>query len=434
VLTDWLDHQIDEIAGISDDTDRHRSGYKPLTFGDLKNKKFGDQRDKASNGKRADNITLRLVTSNLSQNQPYILPFREELFIFKKNEFSKFFPQRVVEYLVDYAQRKTQTHRLPQDYYFLPEADALPVIVATRLSLSFPVLLSAVPLYTIKAHKMLSVREGTSSNEIAIADLQINWFSDGGICSNFPIQFFDGWLPTRPTFGVNLTSLPEQGMADSSHVKWDSLSPTSSAVIPPNVEAIYLPKPEECPVTEYISFEKAAPGNEYRKPELFKFLWSIFSTAQNYRDNAQSVLPSYRERIVQIRLRDDEGGLNLTMPGDTIENVIQKGRDAGEKLRDEFDFEAHQWIRFRVLMRRMEESLVSMNTVMREHPFYQSLLDPTSYKQSYPYYPKQEDWAVSVAARLTQVGENIKGFIPPDLFAAEPSPLPEPVLRVTPEV
>src|SRR5205807_10418438 len=38
-------------------------------------------------------------------------------------------------------------------------------------------------------------------------DLLINWFSDGGICSNFPIQFFDAWLPKTPTFGINLAQL-----------------------------------------------------------------------------------------------------------------------------------------------------------------------------------------------------------------------------------
>lgn len=39
---------------------------------------------------------------------------------------------------------------------------------------------------------------------------------------------------------------------------------------------------------------------------LARFLFSIFTTAQVYRDNDQAMLPSYRERIVQIRLRDDE--------------------------------------------------------------------------------------------------------------------------------
>lgn len=31
-------------------------------------------------------------------------------------------------------------------------------------------------------------------------------------------------------------------------------------------------------------------------------IWSMFNTAMSYRDNAQLMLPSYKERAVQIRL------------------------------------------------------------------------------------------------------------------------------------
>jgi len=31
-----------------------------------------------------------------------------------------------------------------------------------------------------------------------IQDLHRHWFSDGGICSNFPIGLFDVWLPKTP--------------------------------------------------------------------------------------------------------------------------------------------------------------------------------------------------------------------------------------------
>src|SRR5207247_10138276 len=61
--------------------------------------------------------------------------------------------------------------------------------LAARMSLSFPVLLSEIPLWAI--------------------DIETNtWaqccFSDGGITSNFPIHFFDGPIPRWPTFGLNL--------------------------------------------------------------------------------------------------------------------------------------------------------------------------------------------------------------------------------------
>src|SRR5687767_15889975 len=61
-----------------------------------------------------------------------------------------------------------------------------------RMSLSFPGLLSAVPLYAVD-------RNG---DQTVVRHL----FSDGGISSNFPMHFSDSLLPKRPTFGVNLAS------------------------------------------------------------------------------------------------------------------------------------------------------------------------------------------------------------------------------------
>ncbi|MHC5916643.1 MAG: patatin-like phospholipase family protein, partial [Nostoc sp.] len=137
VLTDWLNDRLNDIAGI-------KGRSKPLTFGDLRCKKFDDNR------LTADNITLRMVTSNLSQNQPYVLPFKKDLFIFNRQDFAKLFPPQVLNYLISLDLQKRNGVILPKDYYFLPDADDLPVIVATRMSLSFPILLSAVRLYTIK--------------------------------------------------------------------------------------------------------------------------------------------------------------------------------------------------------------------------------------------------------------------------------------------
>ncbi|MER3469044.1 MAG: hypothetical protein C4314_03515, partial [Thermoflexus sp.] len=66
----------------------------------------------------------------------------------------------------------------------------LPVVVATRMSLSFPVLVSAVPLYTVRRSAVDRLR-AQGRNRLEPGDLQRNWFSDGGIASNFPIHLFD---------------------------------------------------------------------------------------------------------------------------------------------------------------------------------------------------------------------------------------------------
>src|SRR2546426_11877014 len=72
----------------------------------------------------------------------------------------------------------------------------LPIVVAARFSLSFPLLISANSLYS--PHPNTDI-------------LMTNWFSDGGITSNFPVHFFDSWFPGRPTFGLDLQSASGEG-------------------------------------------------------------------------------------------------------------------------------------------------------------------------------------------------------------------------------
>src|SRR5205823_4618247 len=84
---------------------------------------------------------------------------------------------------------------------------------------------------------------------------------------------------------------------------------------------------------------------------LAALLMAAFSTAQNFRDNTQANLPSYRERIVQVRLAKTEGGLNLDMPAETLKELAAKGEAAGELLLpagasnpDGFNLAHHQWV------------------------------------------------------------------------------------------
>ncbi|HYY99506.1 MAG TPA: hypothetical protein VE642_12975, partial [Pyrinomonadaceae bacterium] len=115
----------------------------PLTFGDLWG--LGDPGRDRKKGRKID---LRMMTSDLSQNQPYVLPFEQDLFIFDEREMRRYFPPGVVAHMAARA-RKRRGLRLPEGYHFLPRAKDLPVIFTTRLSLSFPVLISMAPLYTI---------------------------------------------------------------------------------------------------------------------------------------------------------------------------------------------------------------------------------------------------------------------------------------------
>src|SRR5205823_1442836 len=69
-----------------------------------------------------------------------------------------------------------------------PDARDVPLVVATRMSLSFPVLLGAIPLYAVDwghPDNQEARRQGKPPR------YERCWFSDGGICSNFPVHFFD---------------------------------------------------------------------------------------------------------------------------------------------------------------------------------------------------------------------------------------------------
>lgn len=534
VLIDWLNTHINDLAGK--DTDPKAA---PLTFGDLW--RFSPD----MNPERPDdrNIDLRMVTSNLSQNQPYVLPFEKSTFIFKEADFRRLFPEGVINHLKDpRVQPTTQGFHLPKGFYFLPAAKDLPVIVATRMSLSFPVLLGMVPLYTIsrgsskeemrfeiedgdekrpanivckrmvvrkwideqwaevseeemlrlvkieKASKILNLARkfaGTDKEEAKRLEdearkevgeeefarltkgemaepeqmridwevltedravelkphhMQINWFSDGGICSNFPIQFFDAWLPKRPTFGVNLTSqlskvVNTDGEVAKQKAEREAVRRNSAYVIQSKSgygeralelpdKNVFLPRPDSVLAPQWIDIDGIGP-----------FFENIFNTAQNYRDNMLAMLPSYRERIVQIRLSDEEGGLNLNMPPQVIDRIFHRGQDAGTVLLTDFNFAQHQWVRFRVLMKEMEDSLVKMNQVVREHQIYLDIANKKFNSSTYPYSPSDAaKWLPEIAERLQDIGRVIEKFNPDNLFSEAPTPVPQPHLRVTTDI
>ena len=149
-----------------------------------------------------------------------MLPFETNRFLFNQQEFETYFPAYVVQQMVSSA-HPSSTVKPPSGFFFLPPARDLPIAFCARLSLSFPVLFSAVPLYSLPL-RAPDRRPGPAT--IRSEHLQLNWFSDGGICSNFPVHFFDRWLPRRPTFGITLTALPAESFLKGGRVSSDYLA------------------------------------------------------------------------------------------------------------------------------------------------------------------------------------------------------------------
>jgi hypothetical protein len=126
-----------------------------------------------------------------------------------------------------------------------------------------------------------------------------------------------------------------------------------------------------------IYLPPAGPGDDYIEwraiGSLPAFFWSIFGTAQNYRDTAQARLPGYNERVVRVRLKPDEGGLNLRMPRQTIAAIMHKGQLAGRALlpqepeaagrrRGGFIFDDHRWVRLVTLLSEIDQQLNDMRS------------------------------------------------------------------------
>ena len=437
MLIDWLTEQIEGIgakeewatveAGVPSAGRRYRV---PLTFGDLKN--------------RLNPIVLKMMTTNVSEELPYVLPFENNRFLFEEAKMREYFPGDVVDHLVGRRHRPDQDLQPPQGFYFLPKADELPIVVAMRMSLSFPILLSALPLWTLGTSAFAKIN-GSPPAALTQDDLNQNWFSDGGLSSNFPIHFFDSWLPTRPTFGINLTVFPPNSFVRSTapHLEtaaqYEKMSAekfsdpltsrgsegrkTERKVGDP-AAAVYLPRANEDP-----------PKIINKLETLVSFLGAIVSAMQNYRDNQQSQLPSYRERIIQVRLEKTEGGLNLDMPSETLRGIAAKGEMAGKGLLSDFEFDEHQWTRFRVVMGQLEAELREMQDRLAPRPpaapkFDVAKLLEKQKASGFPYRYRPASGPQSAAeteAWITQVKQVLKGV--ESLMALGPPPAPWSVPR-----
>ncbi|HYQ84458.1 MAG TPA: hypothetical protein VEP28_10705, partial [Rubrobacter sp.] len=171
-LTPWLTTTLDRIAG-------KQPGEGPLTFADLWGRGGAECRD----------IDLQVMTTNLTHGVPERLPFKSSVYFYDSRELRRFFPEEIVDWMDRHPRasgrpRKRQDSEqdrlvIPADIRPLPSPADLPVVVAVRMSLSFPVLLSAIPLYAVERIRDEPAKKWR-------ARLSRCWFSDGGIGSNFP--------------------------------------------------------------------------------------------------------------------------------------------------------------------------------------------------------------------------------------------------------
>jgi predicted acylesterase/phospholipase RssA len=319
-LTPWLADLIDRCAG--------RTGGRPLTFGDLGS---------------VEGLELAMITTNLTNHTALRMPWESQEYWFDEREFRRLFPKRVVDHMVanpaplpekESERRRTEELRERlRPLCPLPAAADLPLVVGARMSLSFPILLSAVPLHRIDWSRTAN-QEGDPHAERC-------WFTDGGASSNFPVHFFDTALPRRPTFAINLRPFhpdhPESKEEDDNVWMVDSAGGG-------RLEWWY-PRPNAGGL-----FDKRLPA----------FFGDIVRTMQNRVDDAQLRMPGMRDRVVHVSMTKKQGGMNLTMDPAVIDRLTKRGRSAGAKLRRRFSedtsageplsWRTHRWTRLRSAM------------------------------------------------------------------------------------
>ncbi|HSB87987.1 MAG TPA: hypothetical protein VLD86_16860, partial [Ilumatobacteraceae bacterium] len=322
-FTDWLADKIDDLAGVS----------RPLTFGQLWT---GTDESKAVPPGERD-IDLRMVTTCLSESQPFEMPSVQGRYFFDAKEWGLLFPEPVVAHLVAHHRAgepeedaRLAAHQPPLTRMPLPED--LPVIVATRMSLSFPLLISAIPMWTIDRRKDEFVKV---------------WFTDGGLCNNFPVQLFDAALPTRPTFAINLGRFGLDSDEKDEEVHNVRFARDNRSGIAPRVSRI--------PSTG----RKAITG----------FAGQAFNSARNWSDVSQLDQPGYRDRVFEVLQTKLQGGMNLDMQGGTIGRLAARGAAAGAAMVDQFTqphyrdtftgWDNHRWIRYRATLAAFPDWLAS---------------------------------------------------------------------------
>jgi hypothetical protein len=384
-LTDWMTEKLELIAQKKDTS-------KPLIFSDLWTAGKSESDSETSDDRE---ISLEMMTTNLTLGRPHRIPLEDEklFFYFRESEFRNLFPQHIVDYMLQAKPQGRGDNAFweamsSEGFRPFPAPDALPVVVATRMSLSFPILISAIPLYTFD----LSLQDPTKRPIVERC-----LFSDGGISSNFPIHFFDSPLPRWPTFGITLSSAsgtPRERKMDSTRV---SLSQCNR----PN-------RTEE----DFNRFDE-------KWWRLGGFVGSILNTLRNWRDQTQARVPGYRDRIATIHLSRSEGGLNLNMPPETIKKLSAFGASAGQQLRQRFDpdegdgsglnWENQRWIRYRSFMSVFEQMLTRLERGFEFRspgvPSYQEMIDKGGVAEE-PHPPCRPDDKSPLSAEQKQAAES----------------------------
>jgi hypothetical protein len=419
-VSDWLHQELQAIAGLPPTA-------PPLTFGDLwlAGVTVEDDRESQLRAAFVDSdlreINLQMISTALTHGQPYRLPFEDRVFAFRESEMRDYFSDDVVDHLLKMsAESDDVVAANDPDLHALPEPWHLPLVVAARMSLSFPLLFSMVPLYAVD-------RTFPDKKEGAAKKFDRCWFIDGGLSSNFPITLFDSPFPRWPTFAINLRNFhpayPKDAANEANNV-WMIRSARDGMA------------------RNWTHFPDSGSG------AMRGWIAAMLDSIRNWHDNTQCSVPGYRDRIVHVKLSPDEGGLNLDMDAKKVRALSERGRWAGVRLRERFgeaganseglNWNSHRWTRYRTSMALMQKAMRQLERAFHyadpAYPDYHSLLSRTSDanpKTGY-WWPRGPADFKTMTSEFLQLAAKLKA--PPSVNFDEGSPRPRPELRVAPRL
>ena len=352
-LVEWLHRGIQLSAGRTEKD-------ALLTFADLwAAPRFGQ----AGSAPRAGGlqpeepgIELQMFTSNISQGRPVRLPLNDAntRLYYEPAEWARFFPRYVLDALE--AASTPYVPASPSDPDPLDDPDqtqaglmarlrelpvgGMPLVVAARLSLSFPLLFSCLPIWAVDYECRKKDRK-----------LRRCLFTDGGLCSNFPVHLFDTAYPRWPTFAILLDS---------------RLSPYKD-------QRVWLPIAEQQGRGD--NWQRAVPSNE-PGGSLLGLVGGLIATMKDWNDRVAGRMPHIRNRIVRMALQRGEGQLNIGMPGHRILRMARDySTEAAQRLIDAFEpgprgetspaWRQHLYVRAMIQMRALRRHLRNYGLCVR---------------------------------------------------------------------
>lgn len=353
-LAGFLYLSIQAAAGLKPDD-------APLTFKNLWDAPGGPGEALGRAEKNERSIDLQVYVANLAHGRPYRFPAdadepdtrpsadgtarpifksRTDRLFFRVKDLAPFFPEPVMRHLIAFSrpyapESPSDPSTADPEYRELPR-EHLPVVVAARLAMSFPLLISAVPLWAIDYEPPRGQRQ-----------LSPCWMSDGGLCSNFPIHLFDSVQPRWPTFGISL------GARSPYHPQ----------------QAVWLPDRhfEGRADTWHRGIAERDQPAERRHgagARLAAFLVGVWKATWRWNDMTMMRMPGVRDRVVRVLLRKGEGGVNIAMTGKQIKALAAEyGPLAGRAFVKKFaepgspGWNEHRWVRFNRLLVALRDQI-----------------------------------------------------------------------------